>query len=49
MKKLLRLASITSVTATLAFVAGCQTVATNQAELAASKKEYQNALNSNNR
>jgi hypothetical protein len=52
MKKLLRLTSITGIIATLAFVAGCQTVATNQAELAASKKEYQsgrNLENSNNR
>ena len=40
MKKLLSLTSIASIAAVLAFVAGCQTVATNNAELAASKKEY---------
>jgi len=39
MKKLLTLTDIVSATAILALVAGCQTVATNQAELAASKKE----------
>jgi hypothetical protein len=39
MKKLLTLAGIVSATAILAFAAGCQTVATNQAELATSKKE----------
>jgi len=40
MKKPLYLTSIASIAAVLAFVAGCQTVATNNAELAASKKEY---------
>ena len=40
MKKLFRLTSIVSAMAVLALVAGCQTVATNQAELAASKKEF---------
>ena len=41
MKKLLTtLTGIVSATAILALVAGCQTVATNQAELAASKKEF---------
>ena len=39
MKKLLTLTSIANIVAVLAVVAGCQTVATNQAELAASKKE----------
>ena len=39
MKKLLTLTGIISATAILALVAGCQTVATNQAELATSKKE----------
>jgi Tfp pilus assembly protein FimT len=39
MKKLLALTGIVSVMAILALVAGCQTVATNQAELATSKKE----------
>ena len=39
MKKLLALTGIVSATAILALVAGCQTVATNQAELATSKKE----------
>lgn len=40
MKKLLTtLTGIVSATAILALVAGCQTVATNQAELATSKKE----------
>jgi len=39
MKKLLTLTSIISTMAVLALIAGCQTVATNQAELAASKKE----------
>jgi hypothetical protein len=39
MKKLLPLADIVGAMAILALVAGCQTVATNQAELAASKKE----------
>ena len=40
MKKLLTLTSIISTMAVLALMAGCQTVATNQAELAASKKEF---------
>jgi hypothetical protein len=40
MKKLSRLTSIISAMAALVLVAGCQTVATNQAELAASKKEF---------
>jgi hypothetical protein len=40
MKRLLSLTGIASIAAVLAFVAGCQTVATNNAELAASKKEY---------
>ena len=40
MKKPLSLTSIASIAAVLAFVAGCQTVATNNAELAASKKEF---------
>jgi hypothetical protein len=39
MKKLLTLTGIVSAMAMLALVAGCQTVATNQAELATSKKE----------
>jgi hypothetical protein len=39
MKKLLTLTSIVSAMAILALVAGCQTVATNNAEIAASKKE----------
>ena len=39
MKKLLTLTGIVSAMAILALVAGCQTVATNQAELATSKKE----------
>jgi hypothetical protein len=39
MKKLLTLTSLDSGMAVLALVAGCQTVATNQAELATSKKE----------
>jgi hypothetical protein len=39
MKKLLTVTGIVSATAILALVAGCQTVATNQAELATSKKE----------
>ncbi len=39
MKKLLSLTGIVSAMAILALVAGCQTVATNQAELATSKKE----------
>src|SRR5438477_11492054 len=40
MKKLLALTGIVSVMAILALVTACQTVATNQAELAASKKEF---------
>ena len=39
MKKLLALTGIVSAMAILALMAGCQTVATNQAELATSKKE----------
>jgi hypothetical protein len=39
MKKLLILTSVVSGLVVLAFVAGCQTVATNNAEIAASKKE----------
>src|SRR5258708_37978654 len=39
MKKLLTLTNLVSGVAVLALVAGCQTVATNQAELATSKKE----------
>jgi hypothetical protein len=39
MKKLLTLTGIISAVAILGLVAGCQTVATNQAELATSKKE----------
>ena len=39
MKKLLTLTGIVSAMAILALVAGCQTVATNQAELATSKQE----------
>jgi hypothetical protein len=40
MKKLLTLTSIAGIGALLALMAACQTVATNQAELAASKKEF---------
>jgi len=40
MKKLLTLASIASTMAVLALITACQTVATNQAELIASKKEF---------
>src|SRR5712675_3299339 len=40
MKKLLTLASIASTMSVLALITACQTVATNQAELAASKKEF---------
>ena len=40
MKNLLKLTSIAGIGAVLAVMAGCQTVATNQAELAASKKEF---------
>src|SRR6266480_1651934 len=39
MKKLLTLTSLVSGVAVLALIAACQTVATNQAELATSKKE----------
>jgi hypothetical protein len=39
MKKLLAVTSIVSVMAVLAFLAGCQTGAVNQNEIAASKKE----------
>src|SRR5947209_17473342 len=39
MKKLLSLTGIVSAMAILALVAGCQTAATNQAEIATSKKE----------
>jgi hypothetical protein len=39
MKKLLALTGIVSAMAILALVAGCQTMATNQAQLATSKKE----------
>jgi hypothetical protein len=40
MKNLLTLTSIASAMAVLTLMAGCQTVATNQAELTASKKEF---------
>jgi hypothetical protein len=40
MRKLLTIRNIVSVMAILIVVAGCQTVTTNQAELAASKKEF---------
>ena len=40
MKKISNLASIASTMAALALIAACQTVATNNAELAASKKEF---------
>ena len=40
MKKISNLTSIASTMAALALIAGCQTVATNNAELAASKKEF---------
>src|SRR6184192_3174984 len=40
MKKLLTLASIASTMALLALITACQTATTNQAELAASKKEF---------
>ena len=39
MKKLLTLTSIVSAIAVLALVAGCQTMATNSSEIAASKKQ----------
>jgi hypothetical protein len=40
MKQLSTLRNVVGVTAALALVAACQTVATNDAELAASKKEF---------
>src|SRR5713101_1774780 len=40
MKKLSTLTSIVSALAVLTLIAACQTVATNQAELTASKKEF---------
>src|SRR5881398_2970324 len=40
MKQLMTLTKITGAMLTLALIAGCQTVSTNQAELAASKKEF---------
>jgi hypothetical protein len=40
MKKISNLASIASTMAALALIAACQTVATNNAELAASRKEF---------
>ena len=40
MKKISNLTSIASTMAALALIAACQTVATNNAELAASKKEF---------
>ena len=40
MKKLLTLTSIASTVAVLALIAACQTVATNNAEIAASRKEF---------
>src|SRR5437867_1357846 len=40
MKKLLTVRRIASIGAVLTLMAGCQTVATNNAELAASKKEF---------
>jgi hypothetical protein len=40
MKKLLPLTSIAGIGAVLTLMAGCQTVATNRAELTASKKEF---------
>ena len=40
MKKLLTLTNIASAAAVLALVVACQTATTNQAELAASKKEF---------
>jgi hypothetical protein len=40
MKKLLPLTSIAGIGAVLTLMAACQTVATNQAELVASKKEF---------
>src|SRR5438094_9687188 len=40
MKQLMTLTKITGAMLTLALIAGCQTVSSNQAELAASKKEF---------
>jgi hypothetical protein len=40
MKQLMTVTKITGAVLTLALIAGCQTVSTNQAELAASKKEF---------
>jgi hypothetical protein len=40
MKNLSRLAGLVGTIATLALIAACQTVATNEAELAASRKEF---------
>jgi hypothetical protein len=40
MKNLVRLTNVGGIIATLALMAGCQTVATNNAELVASKKEF---------
>jgi hypothetical protein len=40
MKNLLKLTGVASVVAVLALMAACQTATTNQAELAASKKEF---------
>src|SRR6266480_2591419 len=40
MKKLLTITSVGGIGALLALMASCQTVATNQAELGASKKEF---------
>src|ERR1041385_6951350 len=40
MKNLVRLTNLVNIVATLALIAACQTVATNNAELVASKKEF---------
>ena len=40
MKQLMTVTKITGAVLTLALIAGCQTVSTNQAELVASKKEF---------
>src|ERR1041385_7796389 len=40
MKNLVRLTNLVNIVATLALIAACQTVATNDAELVASKKEF---------
>src|SRR6058998_1345579 len=40
MKQLMKVTKITGAVLILALIAGCQTVSTNQAELAASKKEF---------